>query len=153
MASLALAVVTAEQPVLELECEFVVLPGRDGELGVYPQHAPLLTVLRPGAVRVQAGGTVEHVFVSGGFAEVLPDRVTVLADTAERAEDIDQARALAARQRAEELLARSTDKYEQAEAAAALQRAVARLTLAETVRPRRGTRPRAMPPAPPEEPQ
>jgi F-type H+-transporting ATPase subunit epsilon len=151
MATLSLAVVTAEQPILEQDCDFVVLPGLTGELGIYPEHAPLLTLLRPGALRVHAGGTVEQVFVSGGFAEVLPERVTVLADTAERAEEIDAARAQEARDRAERLLAQAGDRLQQAEAEAALQRALARLRLVETVRQVRRSGARRPRPGPPED--
>ena len=97
MAKLQVELVTAEGRVLSQEADFVLAPGAAGDLGVLPHHIPLLTPLRTGEVMVRNDGVEEYLFVSGGFLEVLPDRVVILADAAERAEDIDQARAEAAR--------------------------------------------------------
>ena len=99
-------VVSAEEQIYSGEAEFVVLPGIEGELGVYPRHTPLFTQIRPGAVRIKLPGQVqeEFVFVQGGFLEVQPNKVTVLADTAIRAADLDEAKALEAMRDAEEAL-------------------------------------------------
>ena len=95
----------------------VFAPGSQGELGIAPRHAPLLTMLKAGEVRVQtADGQEQHFFVGGGALEVQPSKVTVLADTALRAKDLDESAALAAKQRAEEALAKATDRVEHAEA-------------------------------------
>ena len=93
-------VVSAEEQIFSGEAEFVVLPGIAGELGIYPRHTPLLTQIKPGAVRIKVPGRAEEefVFVQGGFLEVQPHRVTVLADTAIRAKDLDEATALEAKQ-------------------------------------------------------
>ncbi len=132
---LKVELVTAEGRVLSEEADFVVVPGKDGELGILPHHISLLTPLKPGEVKVVNDGNEEFLFVSGGFVEVLPNRVVILADAAERAEEIDEARALEARQRAQAMLAdnRSGD------AVAALERAVFRLHVTE-IRRRRPTR-------------
>src|SRR4029450_2647789 len=99
-------VVSAEEQIFSGEAEFVVLPGVVGELGIYPRHTPLLTAIKPGAVRIKLPGQAEDelVFVQGGFLEVQPTRVTVLADTAIRAKDLDEAKALEAMRNAEEAL-------------------------------------------------
>jgi F-type H+-transporting ATPase subunit epsilon len=116
----------------------VFAPGTLGELGIAPRHAPLLTTLKPGEVRVQVEGQEEQVFyVGGGALEVQPNAVTVLADTAVRARDLDEAEALAAKQRAEEAVRGRTDKMEIAEAQAELARAVAQLRAIERLRKRR----------------
>src|SRR4249920_1142448 len=96
-------VVSAEEQIFSGEAEFVVLPGIDGELGIYPRHAPLLTQIKPGAVRIKIPNETEEtlVFVQGGFLEVQPNVVTVLADTAIRAHDLDEAKALEAKAKAE----------------------------------------------------
>jgi len=134
MAKLQVELVTAEGRVLSQEADFVLAPGAAGELGVLPRHAPLLTPLRTGEVMVRNDGVEEFLFVSGGVLEVLPDRVVILADAAERAEDIDQARAEAARKAAEEVLAENAGD---ALAAAKLERALYRLRVAEVRRRRR----------------
>ena len=134
MAKLQVELVTAEGRVLSQEADFVLAPGAEGDLGVMPHHIPLLTPLRTGEVMVRNEGVEEYLFVSGGFLEVLPDRVVILADAAERAEDIDAARAEAARHAAEEILAQ---KAGDAEAAAKLERALYRLRVAEVRRRRR----------------
>jgi F-type H+-transporting ATPase subunit epsilon len=100
-------VVSAEASIFEGEAEFVALPGEAGELGIYPQHTPLITRIRPGAVRIKLAGVAEEefVFVAGGILEVQPNRVTVLADTAIRGHDLDEAKAEAAKKAAEEAMA------------------------------------------------
>jgi F-type H+-transporting ATPase subunit epsilon len=131
MSKIKLDIVTAERPVFSDEADFVIAPGSMGELGILPKHAPLLTTLEVGEIRVRKDGEQYNIFISGGFMEVLPDRITILADTAERAEDIDEARALEARQRAETLMATKTTAVEMATAEAALRRAVVRLKIAK----------------------
>ncbi|OGA30671.1 MAG: F0F1 ATP synthase subunit epsilon, partial [Betaproteobacteria bacterium RIFCSPLOWO2_02_FULL_68_150] len=97
-------VVSAEQEIYSGEAEFVVLPGEVGELGIYPRHAPLITRIRPGEVRIKpaGGGAEELIFVAGGILEVQPKMITVLADTAIRGHDLDEAKANEALKRAEE---------------------------------------------------
>lgn len=110
-------IVSAEGEIFSGAASMVFAPGADGELGIAPRHAPLLTLLKAGEVRVQTpDGQEQQFFVGGGALEVQPNRVTVLADTALRARDLDEAAALAAKQRAEETLRGATDKIEQAEA-------------------------------------
>ena len=106
MATLHVDVVSAEASIFSGEAKFVVLPGEMGELGIYPRHTPLITRIKPGAVRIVRAdtGEEEFVFVAGGILEVQPGRVTVLADTAIRGHDLDEARALEARQLAEEAM-------------------------------------------------
>ncbi|MGH8735816.1 MAG: F0F1 ATP synthase subunit epsilon [Burkholderiales bacterium] len=107
-------VVSAEESIFSGEAEFVVLPGELGELGVYPQHAPLITRLRPGAVRIRpaGGGDEQLIFVAGGILEVQPKVITVLADTAIRGVDLDEAKANEALERAEEARRNARDKQE-----------------------------------------
>ena len=110
-------IVSAEGEIFSGAASMVFAPGADGELGVAPRHAPLLTLLKAGEVRVQTpDGAEQHFFVGGGALEIQPNKVTVLADTALRAKDLDEQAALAAKQRAEETLRGATDKIEQAEA-------------------------------------
>ena len=135
MPKLQVELVTAEGRVLSQEADFVVAPGMAGELGILPHHIPLLTPLKTGEVMVRNEGVEEYLFVAGGFLEVLPDRVVILADAAERAEDIDRARAEAARKAAEE--ARAANVAD-ATAAAKLERALYRLRVAEVRRRRVG---------------
>ena len=113
-ATLHVDVVSAEEAIFSGEATFVVLPGEAGELGIYPRHAPLITRIRPGAVRIfPAGGGEEHlIFVAGGILEVQPKLVTVLADTAIRGTDLDEAKATEALKRAEEARAKAQDKQE-----------------------------------------
>lgn len=107
-------VVSAEGGVYSGEAEFVVLPGEDGELGIYPRHTPLITRIKPGTVRIKPadGGEEELIFVAGGILEVQPSVVTVLADSAIRGHDLDEAKATEALKRAEETRAKSQDKLE-----------------------------------------
>jgi len=107
-------VVSAEESVYSGEAEFVVLPGEMGELGIYPRHTPLITRIKPGAVRIlpAGGGEEEMIFVAGGILEVQPKVITVLADTAIRGHDLDEAKANEALQRAEEARRSARDKQE-----------------------------------------
>jgi F-type H+-transporting ATPase subunit epsilon len=130
-------IVTVEGRRFKGDADFVVAPGSEGELGILPQHIPLLTFLKPGTVKVRNDSDEQFFFVSGGFLEVRPDEVTVLADAAERAEDIDESRAEEARRRAADLLQQKLSDTDQAAAAVALARAEARLRLAELRRRRR----------------
>jgi F-type H+-transporting ATPase subunit epsilon len=131
-------IVSAEGQIFSGEASMVFAPGTLGDLGIAPRHAPLLTTLKAGEVRVQAEGHEEQVFyVGGGTLEVQPHMVTVLADTAARAKDLDEAEALAAKQRAEEAVKGRTDKMELAEAQAELARAVAQLRAIERLRKKR----------------
>ena len=107
-------VVSAEEQVFSGEAEFVVLPGEAGELGIYPKHTPLITRIRPGSVRIKIPNTEEEqlIFVAGGVLEVQPNVVTVLADTAIRGHDLDEAKAVEARKRAEEARSSAKSKEE-----------------------------------------
>ncbi len=103
MATIVVDVVSAEASVYSGEAKFVALPGQEGELGILPGHVPLITRIRPGAVRIQTtDGTEESIFVAGGILEVQPDRVTVLADVAVRSKDLDEAKAKQAIEAAEQ---------------------------------------------------
>jgi F-type H+-transporting ATPase subunit epsilon len=111
MSNIYVDVVSAEKSIFSGEAKFVALPGEGGELGILHGHTPLITRIRPGSVRIEkADGDEEFVFVAGGYLEVQPDRVTVLADTAIRGHDLDEAKALEAKRRAEEAMQnRGTD--------------------------------------------
>ncbi len=139
-ATMRVEVVTAERELYSGEADIVIAPGTEGELGILPRHAALLTTLKVGEMLVRLGGAEEPFFVSGGFLEVSENRVTVLAETAERAEEIDQARAEAARRRAQERLQQAQSDVERAELEGALERAVERLRIAEISRRRGGRR-------------
>ncbi len=127
-------VVTAERELYSGEAEMVVAPGADGELGILPRHAALLSLLAPGPLRIKLAGAEETIFVSGGFLEVSNNKVSVLADTAENAEDIDQARAEEARRRAQERLSQVQSNTERAELQAQLQREINRLRVVDIAR-------------------
>jgi F-type H+-transporting ATPase subunit epsilon len=131
-------IVSAEGQIFSGEASMVFVPGSRGDLGIAPRHAPLLTTLKAGEIRVQSEGAEEQSFyVGGGSLEVQPNRVTVLADTAARAKDLDEAAALAAKQRAEDAVRQRTDKMDIAEAQAELARAVAQLRAIERLRKKR----------------
>jgi len=137
MSSIKLDIVTAERVVFSEDVDMVVAPGVEGTLGILPHHAPLMTMLQPGELRVKKGGDEVSLVVSGGFLEVRPDRVIILADTAERAEEIDIARAEAAKRRAQQRLIKPTPDIDMARAEAALARSLARLKVVEKRRRRR----------------
>lgn len=140
MATLRFDIVTAERAVYSDDVDMVIAPGALGQLGILPYHTPLITILEPGELIVKKGGNEICLAVTGGFLEVRPDRVIVLADTAERAEEIDMARAEEAKQRAEKRLA---EKYvpdvDAARAEVSLRRSMIRLRVA--ARRRRKIRP------------
>lgn len=112
MANLHVDVVSAEESIFTGEAKFVALPGESGELGILPGHTPLISRIRPGTVKIVLADSGEEVsvFVAGGILEVQPGGVTVLSDTAIRAEDLDEAKAIQARERAEEALRNAKDK-------------------------------------------
>ena len=132
-------VVSAEEEIFAGEAEFVALPGEAGELGIYPQHTPLITRIRPGAVRIKVPGQAEDefVFVAGGILEVQPHVVTVLADTAIRGHDLDEAKAAEAKRLAEEALVNKESEIDYAKAQAELASAVAQLVAIERLRKKR----------------
>jgi F-type H+-transporting ATPase subunit epsilon len=129
--TLKLEIVTAERTVFTDAVDIVIAPGKDGELGILPQHAPLMTILNSGELIARKSGQEYLLAISGGFLEVRDDRVIVLADSAERAEEIDIARAEAARKRAQEALSHPSSQMETARAEAALLRALARIQVAD----------------------
>ena len=129
--SFAVQIVTPEKLVVETTAEELQIPGKKGYLGILPGHAPLITELAVGEITYRSGQKVGRVAVAWGFAEVLPDKVTILAETAERAEDIDAARAERAKQRAEERLTKGGGETDYARCQVALQRAETRLEVAQ----------------------
>jgi len=132
-------VVSAEEQIFAGEAEFVALPGEAGELGIYPMHTPLITRIRPGAVRIKVPGQAEDefVFVAGGLLEVQPNAITVLADTAIRGKDLDEAKALEAKKLAEEALSNKESKIDYAKAQAELAAAIAQLAAIQKLRQKR----------------
>jgi F-type H+-transporting ATPase subunit epsilon len=134
MATIMVDVVSAEESVFSGEADFVALPGDQGELGILPGHTPLITRIRPGAVRIQSNGKEELIFVAGGILEVQPKAVTVLADTAIRGEDLDEAKAEEARRKAEEALANRSTDINYAAAQAELSEAMAQLAALRKLR-------------------
>lgn len=131
-------VVSAEELIFSGEAEFAVFPGESGELGIYPRHTPLLTRIKPGTVRLKVPGREEYemVYVSGGMLEVQPTLITVLADTAIRAADLDEAKALEAKRLAEEALKNRSADIDYASAEAELSQALAQLQAIKKLRNR-----------------
>jgi F-type H+-transporting ATPase subunit epsilon len=139
MATIKVDVVSAEEQIFSGQAKFVALPGEAGELGILPGHTPLITRIRPGAVRIEVeNGEEEFVFVAGGILEVQPGAVTVLADTAIRGKDLDEAKAEDARRRAEEALQNTGSNLEYATAQAELAYATAQLAAIQRLRRLRG---------------
>ncbi len=136
MSPIRLEVVTAERLTYSDDVDVVVAPGVEGELGILPHHAPLMTMLRPGELRIKKAGEEVSLAISGGFLEVRPDKVVVLADAAERADEIDLERAQDARRRAEELLKGGAPGADLALAQVSLARALTRLKVAQKKRRR-----------------
>lgn len=134
---LKLEVITPERRVFEDEVDMVIAPGTEGVLGILPHHAPLLTGLAPGELRVKKGGAEYNLAVFGGFMDVRGDRVTILTDAAEHAEEIDERRTQESRERAQRALEGAASAADEQRARAALQRALVRLRVAER-RKRRG---------------
>ena len=131
MGTLQLEVVTPDKTVVSAEVEMAVCPGVEGEFGVLPQHVSMLSALKIGDLRYRVNGKDENVFISGGFADLYNNVLSVLAESAELATDIDTARAQAAKERAEKRLSAHDDNLDQTRAEAALQRAVTRLHVAQ----------------------
>jgi F-type H+-transporting ATPase subunit epsilon len=131
MATLRLEIITAERQVFADNVNVVVAPGIEGELGILPHHAPLMTMLTPGELLIRKDGEETYMSVSGGFLEVRPDKILILADACERAEEIDIERAEAAKRRAEERLKTRTPELDVAQVQAALLRSLVRLKVAE----------------------
>lgn len=141
MPGIRLDIVTAERMVYSDDVDLVVAPGSEGQLGILPHHTPLMTTLLPGEVRIKKGVEETLLVISGGFLEVRPDRVVILADAAERAEEIDVERAEAARKRARERLSQQRELgIDGTRAEAALRRSLTRLRVAEMSRRRRTKR-------------
>jgi F-type H+-transporting ATPase subunit epsilon len=138
--TLHVEVVTAEREIYNGEADMVVAKGTEGVLGILPRHAALLTTLAIGEMRIKLGDAEEPLFVAGGFLEVRDNVVTVLADTAEHAEEIDEARAEEARRRSQERLEQATSDVERADMLGALERAINRIKVAELARRRGGRR-------------
>ncbi|WP_138516347.1 F0F1 ATP synthase subunit epsilon [Limnobacter alexandrii] len=136
MSTIHVDVVSAEESIFEGEAEFVALPGEQGELGIYPRHTPLITRIKPGTVRIKIAGQAEEevVFVNGGVLEVQPNSVTVLADTALRGSDLDEAKATEAKRLAEEALANRSADIDYAQAQAELASAIAQLQAIKRLR-------------------
>ena len=143
---LHVTIVTAQRTIFEGEAEAVIAPGSEGQLGILPRHAPLLTTLALGELRIRERGQDESIFVAGGFLEVNRNVVTILADDAERATDIDETHANEARRRAQATMEQAASPDVAAAAAAELERAVGRLRVAELHRQRRGGRRTPTPP-------
>ena len=137
MATVKLEIVTAERQVFSDDVNVVVAPGIEGQLGILPSHAPLMTILQPGELLIRKDNDETFMVVTGGFLEVRPDKVIVLADACERSEDIDAQRAEEAKQRAEELMKSFIPELDQARAEAALRRSLIRLKVAQRKRPRK----------------
>ena len=140
---LAVEIVTAERSVLQETADMVVAPGAEGVLGILPRHAPMIALLKPGELRLKRGAEEHAIAISGGVMQVEPARVIVLADAAERAEEIDEARAREAIERARQRMADLRDKGDQLQLQAAIERANVRLRVVE----RRRRRPPEAPPA------
>jgi len=137
--TLQVDIVSAEQAIFSGPAEMVIAPGEGGELGILPEHIPLLTRIKPGTVRIRpaGGGEEEVIYVSGGMMEVQPDRVTVLADTSVRAHDLDEAKAMEAERLAKEALTNRTGAMEVAKAQAELAEAAAQLHAIRKLRQKR----------------
>ena len=133
-----LEIITAERQGYGEEVDMVIVPGIDGQLGILPHHAPLMTVLQPGEITIRKGGSDDYLAVTGGFLEVLGNRVSVLADAAERSDEIDEERAQEAMRRAQERITGQPAEMELGRAVASMRRAQMRLDLVRRRRPRAG---------------
>ena len=133
-----LEIITAERQVYGEEVDMVIAPGIDGQLGILPHHAPLMTVLQPGEITIRKGGSDDYLAVTGGFLEVLGNRVSILADAAERSDEIDEERAQEAMRRAQETITGQPAEMELGRAVASMRRAQMRLDLVRRRRPRAG---------------
>ena len=137
MSPIKLDIVSAERLVYSGEVDMVIAPGAEGQLGILPHHAPLMTMLDSGELLIKKGGTETSLVVSGGFMEVRPDQIIVLADAAERIEEIDVARAEEARRRAEESLEHPASNIDLEKAEMALKRSLVRLKAVDKIKKRR----------------
>ena len=137
MPNFKIDIVTAERIVYSEDVDALIAPGMEGQLGILPHHAPLMTILQAGELVVRRGAEEDIMAISGGFLEVRPDRVIILADSAERAEEIDMERAEAAKKRAEERLVEKAAEMDLTRVEASLRRAMARLSVAEKMKRRR----------------
>jgi F-type H+-transporting ATPase subunit epsilon len=137
MATIHLDVLTPEKMVFAGDVDMILAWGVEGQLGILPHHAPLMTMLQPGDLVFRKAGKEESLVISGGFLEVRPDRVVVLADACERAEEIDVARAEAAKERARKALLAATGEVDATAAEAALRRSLARIKAVEKIRRKR----------------
>lgn len=146
MATLHIEIITAERTVLTDDVDMVIAPGSEGQLGILPMHAPLLTVLAAGEIRLKKGGAEQSFAVTGGFLEVHDNHVSVLADAAERSDEIDAARAEGAMQRAQEDMKLASKDVDLERAARALHRATVRVTVARKRRGGAGGTPGGRPP-------
>ncbi len=148
MAPMRLEIISAERVLFEGDVDVVVAPGSEGELGILPHHAPLMTMLQPGELRYRIGSDEEYLTVTGGFMEITGDRVIVLADAAERVEEIDEARAQEAIQQAQERIAHRGEEIDLEQALHSLRRAQVRVQAIARRRRRRdvgGPRPTSTP--------
>jgi len=141
MSTMKLEIVTAERQVFSGDVTTVIAEGTEGQMTVLPKHAPLITMLAPGELVIRKDGDEQYMVISGGFMEVMPEKVIVLADACERSDEIDLERAAAAKQRAEERLKSLTPDIDQSRAQAARRRSLARLRVAEKRRRMPGYRP------------
>ncbi len=134
MSNIHVDVVSATESLYSGEANCVFAPASTGELGIYPKHVALLSVLKPGEVRIETNQGMESIYVSGGIIEVQPDMVTIFSDTAIRANDLDEAKALEAKQRAEEAMANTDDGHDISTTQAALAEAMAQLKMISKMR-------------------
>jgi len=144
MATFRLELVTAERMVYSDDVDMVIAWGLEGQLGILPHHAPLMTMLQPGELIIKKENEETYMAVSGGFLEVRPDKVIILADACEHAEEIDLARAEEAKRRAGEIMEAPSPETDSAAAEAALRRSLVRLKVAEKIRRKRGQRQRSL---------
>ncbi|MFA5400645.1 MAG: F0F1 ATP synthase subunit epsilon [Dehalococcoidia bacterium] len=142
MPTMKLEIVTAERQIFSGDVTTVIAEGTEGQMTVLPKHAPLITMLAPGELVIRKDGDEQYMVITGGFMEVMPEKVIVLADSCERCDEIDLERAAAAKQRAEERLKSITSDIDQSRAEAALRRSLARLRVAEKRRRTPGYKPR-----------
>ena len=138
MATMRLEIITAEREVFADDVEVLVAPGIDGELGILPHHAPLMTALQPGEIMIRKDGQPTYLVVSGGFLEVMGNRATILADTAERSDEIDEERARIAMENAQERLASRSGDMDLQAAMASMRKAESRLKVVRRRRSREG---------------
>ena len=143
MATMLLEIITAEQQVYSDDVEMLVAPGVDGQLGILAHHAPLMTMLQPGEILIRKDGSDTFLVVTGGFMEVIGNKVTILADACERSDEIDEARAQTAMERARERVANQVTDLQLERAVSAMRRAQVRLNVVRRRRARTGVAPGA----------